>query len=116
MNFNRIYLVLLCPFIHILIASATTHTVVVAPGSKDIFDPVSLTINVGDTVQWTFQEDFHTVTSSTGNGCSSSGLFDSGVLNTGNKFSFTFKNAGTFNYMCLPHCEMGTKGVVVVNE
>jgi plastocyanin len=115
-NFNRIFSVLLCIFIHIMIASATTHTVVVAPGGKDVFDPVSLTINVGDTVKWTFQEDFHTVTSSSGNGCSSSGLFDSGVLNSGNQFSFTFNNAGTFNYMCLPHCEMGMKGVVVVNE
>src|SRR5262245_47375828 len=70
-NVNRIFLILFCLSIHV-IASATTHTIVVAPGGKDVFDPVSLTINVGDTVRWTFAEDFHTVTSSTGNNCSSS--------------------------------------------
>lgn len=116
MNLNRIFLILFCLSIHIMIASATTHTVIVAPGGNNVFDPDNITINVGDTVRWTFQEDFHTVTSSTGNNCTSSGLFDSGVLNSGNEFSFVFKNAGTFNYMCLPHCEMGMRGVVVVNE
>lgn len=61
------------------------------------FSPDAVTINVGDTVTWT-QRDFigHTVTSDTG-------LWNSPLLSSGQTFSFTFSNAGTFGYHCTPH-------------
>jgi plastocyanin len=47
----------------------------------------------------------HTVTSNTG-------VFNSGTLGPGQSFSFTFQNAGTFQYHCSFHA--GMVGSVVV--
>jgi hypothetical protein len=44
---------------------------------------------------------------------SDTGLFDSGTLNVGNTFSFTFTQAGTFTYHCNIH-PMMTGAIVVV--
>lgn len=57
----------------------------------------SVTVPVGTTVVWT-NDDFtvHTVTSDTG-------VWDSGSLQKGGTFSYTFKTAGTFPYHCIPH-------------
>jgi plastocyanin len=72
-----------------------THTVEIGDG---FFAPASLTVAVGDTVTWTNTDDSpHTV---------SSGAFDSGNLNAGQRFSFTFTEAGTFGYVCNYHDEM----------
>ena len=114
MNLKRIILIPFCLSILIRIASAETHTVVVGPNNNDVFAPANITINVGDTVRWTFADDGHTVTSSTGNNCSRSGLFDSGLVDSGAEFSFVFNEAGTFNYMCIPHCDDGMRGVIEV--
>ena len=59
-----------------------------------------ININVGDTVTWTNQEGTaHTSTSDTG-------VWDSGNLNQGQSFSFTFMNAGSFDYHCAYHAWM----------
>ena len=64
------------------------------------YSPSSITINVGDTIVWTnYDSASHTVTSN-------DGTFDSGGISTGSTFSFTFTNAGTFNYHCSPHPNM----------
>tara|TARA_Y100001958_G_scaffold148571_1_gene130373 strand:- start:48 stop:3029 length:2982 start_codon:yes stop_codon:yes gene_type:complete len=64
------------------------------------YSPSSITINVGDTIVWTnYDSASHTVTSN-------DGTFDSGGISTGSTFSFTFTNAGTFNYFCSPHPNM----------
>jgi len=49
--------------------------------------------------------DTHTVTSTTG-------LFDSGILNPGQTWSYTFVQAGVYNYYCTLHSWM--KGNVTV--
>ncbi len=56
------------------------------------FQPNPLQIKVGATVTWTNTDSTaHTVTSD-------AGLFDSGPINPGGTFSFTFPQAGTFSY------------------
>src|SRR5437870_5006237 len=81
--------------------SATTFQVQVGPNGGNTFSPKDLSIQVGDTVEWTWQSDDHSVTSGTvGN---PDGLFDSGIQNTGFTFSFTFNDAGTFPYFCMVH-------------
>ena len=61
------------------------------------FVPPSVNIGVGDTVRWTERDGaFHSSTSDTG-------VWDSGSLNVGASFPFTFPNAGTFPYHCSPH-------------
>ena len=70
------------------------------------FGPGTLTVPVGTTVTWTNRDDIpHTVVSS-------EGAFKSKVLDTDEKFSFTFTKAGTFPYFCSIHPKM--TGTVVV--
>jgi plastocyanin len=71
------------------------------------FDPVSIEVPVGTTVEWTNQgEAPHTVTAD-------DGAFDSGELGSGDTFSFTFDAAGTFAYHCEIHQRMQASIVVV---
>ncbi|MBA3543371.1 MAG: hypothetical protein H0T83_02880, partial [Chthoniobacterales bacterium] len=79
---------------------AATVQVEVAPGGL-IFSPASVSINVGDTVMWTWKASGHSVTS--GVPGSPSGLFDSGIHSSGFTFSHTFTDPGTFGYYCTPH-------------
>lgn len=70
------------------------------------YNPSSITIQVGDTVTWTNVAAFqHTVTADDGS-------FDSGLINTGATWSYTFTTAGTYTYHCAPHPWM--KGTVIV--
>lgn len=65
-----------------------------------------LTVKPGTTVTWTNADDIpHTVTSNTG-------AFKSKVLDSGDKFSFTFAHAGQFGYFCSLHPHM--TGTIVV--
>jgi len=70
------------------------------------FGPATLTVPVGATVNWTNRDDIpHTVVST-------DGLFKSKVLDTDEKFSFTFSKPGTFAYFCSIHPKMTGKVVV----
>src|SRR5438309_8401713 len=65
-----------------------------------------VTVKRGTTVTWTNADDIpHTVVSK-------DGLFKSKVLDTGDKFSFTFAKAGQFGYFCSIHPHM--TGTVIV--
>jgi nitrite reductase (NO-forming) len=66
-----------------------------------------LTIPVGTTVTWTNNDQgmAHTVTSV-------DGLFDSGFLDEGDTWSFTFEEPGEFEYLCTPHPWMRAKVIV----
>ena len=68
----------------------------------DFFAPAPVTISVGDTIRWTNGgDDEHTTTSGpVGN---PDGLWNSGVLTTGEFYSQTFPAAGTFQYFCTIH-------------
>jgi plastocyanin len=62
------------------------------------FSPSSLTVSVGTTVTWTNQDSAsHTVTSDSGS------ELNSATLSTGQSFSHTFTQAGTFAYHCTIH-------------
>jgi len=69
------------------------------------YNPATITVPKGTTVIWTQLDSGvqHTVTSSD---------FDSGNLNAGDTFKWTFNKVGTFSYSCLNHLNM--IGTVVV--
>ena len=70
------------------------------------FGPVELTVPVGTTVTWTNRDDIpHTVVST-------EKVFKSKVLDTDEKFSFTFSKTGTYPYFCSIHPKMTGKVVV----
>ena len=70
------------------------------------FNPATLTVRPGTTVTWVNQDDVpHTVTST-------DKKFDSKVLDTDEKFSFTFTDRGSYNYFCKVHPHMTGKILV----
>ena len=70
------------------------------------FGPSTLTVAVGATVTWTNHDDIpHTAVST-------DGVFKSKVLDTDEKFSYTFTKAGNYPCFCSIHPKM--TGTVVV--
>lgn len=70
------------------------------------FAPGTLTVPVGTLVTWTNRDDIpHTVVGT-------EGLFKSKVLDTDEKFSFTFGKAGSYQYFCSIHPKMTGRVVV----
>ena len=71
-----------------------------------VFGPQTLTVPVGATVTWTNSDDIpHT-------SVSTEGVFKSKVLDTDEKFSYTFAKAGTYPYYCTIHPKMTGKIIV----
>ena len=90
-------------------ASAEDHDISITDDMK--FNPDDLTINVGDTVTWTNNDGMgHTATSTDG-----PASFDSGNIAAGATWSFTFTEAGTYNYKCNYHSSM-TAAITVVES
>jgi len=68
---------------------------------SSLYLPSEITVTTGATVTWTQTKAniIHTVTST-------DGLWDSGLLNPGDTFSFQFTAAGDYRYYCLLHYQM----------
>ncbi|MFN2615083.1 MAG: plastocyanin/azurin family copper-binding protein [Actinomycetota bacterium] len=74
------------------------------------FNPVDLSVKVGNTVVWSNDEaaaTVHTATSNDGH------TFDSGALNPGDSYPFTFTRAGSYPYFCSAHPQT-MKGTITV--
>ena len=70
------------------------------------FGPGTLTVPVGTTVTWTNRDDIpHTVVST-------DSVFKSKVLDTDEKFAYTFSKPGTYPYFCSIHPKMTGKVIV----
>ncbi len=82
-----------------------------ASKTNDAFDPNPVQTKAGGTVTWTNDDSTpHTVTS--GQDSKPDGKFDSGILDQGKSFSFTFEQAGEYPYFCTLHPNMvGTVSV-----
>jgi plastocyanin len=71
-----------------------------------VFGPAAITVQVGTTVTWINRDDIpHTVVST-------DKVFKSKVLDTDEKFSYTFTKAGEYPYFCSIHPKMTGKVVV----
>jgi amicyanin len=70
------------------------------------FTPVELKVPIGATVTWTNRDDIpHTVVST-------DKVFKSKVMDSDEKYSFTFGTAGTYAYFCSIHPKMTGKVIV----
>src|ERR1700724_2371866 len=71
-----------------------------------VFGPQAITVPVGTTVTWTNSDDIpHTAVST-------DGVFKSRVMDTDEKFSYTFTKAGTYSYYCSVHPKITGRVVV----
>jgi plastocyanin len=72
-----------------------------------VFGPEALTVTVGTTVTWINRDDIpHTVVADDKH------TFKSRVLDTDERFSFTFTSPGEFGYFCSLHPHMVGKVIV----
>lgn len=72
--------------------------------TNSAFAPAIVTIKAGDTISWTNRDKvMHQLKSET---------FNSQELQTGQTFSFTFDNPGTYDYVCSVHPSM-TGSIIV---
>jgi plastocyanin len=70
------------------------------------FGPAAITVPAGTTVTWINRDDIpHTVVSD-------DKVFKSKVLDTDEKFSYTFSKPGTYPYFCSVHPKMTGKVIV----
>jgi len=70
------------------------------------FAPQSVTVKAGTTVTWLNEDDIPHTVAATGK------AFKSKVLDTDDKYTFTFTAAGTYEYFCSLHPHM--TGTIVV--
>ncbi len=103
-------------------ASAETVTVqMFDTPAKFVPDPVK--VKVGDTIKWVNKgETVHTATTDPSSAPDPSWAsvtkgaetFDSGYLNGGEDWSYTFKVPGVYKYFCTTHVKEGMKGEIDV--
>jgi plastocyanin len=87
------------------------------------FDPMSVMIQKGDTVEWVNSaQSLHSVTTNSAVAQDPKDValpagakaFDSGFMPPGAKWSYTFTVPGTYQYLCLPHEKDKMVGTIVV--
>ena len=94
-------------------ATAATHTI---NQSSLTFSPSTVSIEVGDTVEWIWSGGSHTVTSGTDLSDPEVGLLFDQSLNSGNpSVSHTFTQAGVQDFFCRPHLNFGMTGTISIN-
>lgn len=90
------------------------HTVVVGPGGSLVFDPGELSVAPGDTVQFSWDSNFHTVTvESRPDGSDWTGTGEE-THDAGYTHTHTFDTEGTYEYYCNPHRSSGMVGSITV--
>ena len=103
--------------------AATVEVKMFDTPAKYVPDPVK--IKVGDTVTWTDKGDtIHTATTDPSQAPDKSWAsvpagaetWDSGYLNSGDTWSYTFKTPGTYKYFCTTHVKEGMKGEIDVEK
>ena len=90
------------------LSNETSEKKVLISGMK--FQPATLTVNVGDTVEFTNSDLYpHTATAKA---VGDLPAFDSGILASGASWRFVEKTKGTYDYICTLHPNM--KGKLIV--
>ncbi|WP_353633431.1 plastocyanin/azurin family copper-binding protein [Halobacterium sp. NMX12-1] len=96
--------------------AGTTKTVQVGPNGQTVFDPETVYIQRGATVEWVWGSDGHNVApdsipeEATWEG-------HEPLENSGFEYEYTFDGpTGEYQYVCTPHIGVGMEGTVVVNE
>lgn len=103
---------------------AAASPAVIVKMSDFKYEPKVIEIQAGDTVEWdnTSVLSWHTVTCDPAKAKKKEDVqlpaaaqaFNSGRLDPGNKYRYTFWTPGTYRYFCIPHEKLGMVGEVVV--
>ena len=101
-------LLLFFAFISLCVGAQTTHPLGWGNTGSDANQ--QLTIEVGDTVEWTWGEGTHNLVTTSG-----TETIDSGYHGVGYVFSYTFNEVGATDYVCSPHAG-NMYGTITVEE
>ena len=106
-----------------VVMASTDVAAVVDLNNRLKFVPREIRVKVGDTVKWRNIQTYpHTVTADPNRAARKANIelpdgvqpFDSGRMEAGATFRYTFTSPGTYRYVCLPHESAGMLGTVVV--
>src|SRR5260370_27219009 len=110
--------------VHLRSAAASTPPIVVKMiDTPATYDPALLTIKVGQTVEWkNVGNSVHHASSDPSTAVNPAEVsnpvgakpFDSGFLQPGQSYTYTFTVPGTYTYVCAPHETSGMLGEVTV--
>jgi plastocyanin len=104
-------------------AASTPPLVVKMVDMPATFQPAQLTIKVGETVEWkNVGNSVHHASSDPSTAVNPAEVsnppgakpFDSGFLQPGQSYTYTFTVPGTYKYICAPHETSGMLGEVTV--
>lgn len=105
------------------VPAAGAPAVEVEMTNRLLFSPDTVRITSGETVLWRNSSMLpHTVTADASKAAAAGNVtlppgaqsFDSGNIDAGQTWSYTFTVPGTYRYVCLPHEMAGMTGVVIV--
>lgn len=100
-------------FVLSLFVYTESHSVTKVINVSDfVFTPQNEFAETGDTIKWVWVSGFHTTTSTT----IPSGAVSWDALITPSNLTYTYvlQFAGTYNYVCTPHAQMGMVGTINV--
>ncbi len=110
---GKTFTLVLFMFVATFVKSQTTYTVT---NSGFTFSPDSISINVGDAIQWN-QASTHPVTEVTPSAWSANqNTPQPGGFTASSGQTTTFTTAGVYYYVCNNHYPMGMKGRIFVNS
>lgn len=113
-------------FIGVRLTSASASTPAIVVKMIDMpatYEPAKLTIRVGETVEWkNVGNSVHHASSDPSTAVNPAEVsnpvgakpFDSGFLQPGQSYTYTFTVPGTYKYICAPHETSGMVGEVTV--
>ena len=70
--------------------------------AEGCFPPTTVTIVTGESVTW-INDDTMMHFATSGIAPTPDGIFDSGMVNAGESWSYTFDEPGTYDYYCMVH-------------
>lgn len=83
-------------------------TIKVVTQQSNTFSPKVFNVTVGDTIRWVWTSGAHTTTSSNIPAAATS--WDSPLTAAVDQFDYVVKVAGTYDYVCTPHVDLGMIG------
>jgi plastocyanin len=113
-------------FVGVRLTSAAASTPPIVVKMIDMpatYEPARITIKVGDTVEWkNVGNSVHHASNDPSTAVNPAEVsnppgakpFDSGFLQPGQSYTYTFTVPGTYKYICAPHETSGMLGEVVV--
>ena len=115
-QYNKImkkYFIILSMLFFAFSANSTIHSVVA--NNNNNFVPSTLTISLGDTVEFTNTGGFHNVNATLSTFPNNPQGFGNTVSSSNWSLQHIFTVSGTYNYQCDPHVGMGMIGTIIVN-